>query len=51
MLQWFNGSDWGRAYWGANLIDLGTDGTNSRRFAGPNVVATPLASSLTVEEE
>ncbi len=34
MLQW-NDGDWGyRAYWGANLIDWGTDGTASRRYMG-----------------
>ena len=34
MLQWNDGS-WGhRAYWGANLIGLGTDGTLSRRSMG-----------------
>lgn len=37
MLQWSDGSGtWEhRAYWGANNIDLGTDGTNSRRYMGP----------------
>ncbi len=35
MLQWREG-DWNhRAYWGSNSIDLGTDGTESRRFMGP----------------
>lgn len=32
MLQWHAGGSWEhRAYWGANLIDWGTDGTASRR--------------------
>src|SRR5262249_5696827 len=31
MLQWLSGNSWEhRAYWGANLIDWGTDGTPSR---------------------
>ena len=35
MLQWKAG-DWNhRAYWGANSINWGTDGTDSRRFMGP----------------
>lgn len=35
MLQW-NSGDWlHRAYWGANLIGWGTDGTSSRRYMGP----------------
>jgi RHS repeat-associated protein len=37
MLQWaedLNGWDH-RAYWGANVIGFGTDGTNSRRYMGP----------------
>jgi hypothetical protein len=36
MLQWWDGSneDWHRAYWGANLIGSGTDGTVYRRFMG-----------------
>jgi hypothetical protein len=35
MLQWNNG-DWGhRAYWGANNISLGTDGTADQRYMGP----------------
>lgn len=34
MLQW-NTDTWNhRAYWGDNLIGLGTDGTDSRRFIG-----------------
>ncbi|MBL8208014.1 MAG: RHS repeat-associated core domain-containing protein, partial [Blastocatellia bacterium] len=34
MLQWNNG-DWEhRAYWGANQIGWGVDGTNSRRYMG-----------------
>jgi hypothetical protein len=34
MLQWNDGS-WGhRAYWGANLIGWGTDGSVSRRYMG-----------------
>ncbi len=28
-----------RAYWGANIIDWGTDGTASRRYMGPLPVA------------
>jgi RHS repeat-associated protein len=37
MLQWGEDTQgWEhRAYWGANLIGLGTDGTNSRRYMGP----------------
>jgi RHS repeat-associated protein len=38
MLQWFatDGSGWEhRAYWGANQIPWGTDGTESRRYQGP----------------
>jgi hypothetical protein len=35
MLQW-NDGHWGhRAYWGANNINWGTDGTGSRRYMGP----------------
>lgn len=35
MLQFFDGNGWEhRAYWGANLITWGTDGTNSRRYMG-----------------
>ena len=35
MLSWNDGA-WGyRAYWGANLVDAGTDGTASRRYMGP----------------
>jgi hypothetical protein len=34
MLQWFDGSWEHRAYWGANLILWGTDGTVSRRSMG-----------------
>jgi Zn-dependent metalloprotease len=37
MLAWNAGSwDWEhRAYWGENLINKGTNGTNSRRYMGP----------------
>jgi hypothetical protein len=40
MLQWATGSvsapDWGhRAYWGANSLGYGSDGSNSRRYMGP----------------
>jgi hypothetical protein len=36
MLQWSVGGSWERrAYWGANLINFGTNGTNSRRYMGP----------------
>jgi DNA-binding beta-propeller fold protein YncE len=36
MLQWYAGGSWGhRAYWGANLINWGTDGTQSRQYLGP----------------
>jgi hypothetical protein len=35
MLQWNDGSWEHRAYWGANLIGLGTNGTVSRRYIGP----------------
>ena len=34
MLQWYDGSWEHRAYWGANLIGLGTDGSASRRYMG-----------------
>lgn len=34
MLQWNNGTWHHRAYWGANNITWGTNGTNSRRFMG-----------------
>jgi hypothetical protein len=35
MLQWNNGSWEHRAYWGANSLAYGTDGTASRRYMGP----------------
>jgi len=36
MLQWNPGGTWERrAYWGANLIPFGVDGTDSRRYMGP----------------
>ena len=35
MLQWNNGSWEHRAYWGANTITWGVDGSNSRRYMGP----------------
>jgi F5/8 type C domain len=37
MLQWFEpGTGWEhRAYWGANNLSFGTDGTVSRRYMGP----------------
>ena len=36
MLAWFAGGNWEhRAYWGANLINKGTDGTDGRRYMGP----------------
>lgn len=34
MLQWYSDSWEHRAYWGANSIGWGTDGTNSRRYMG-----------------
>ena len=34
MLQWSDGTWEHRAYWGANLIPWGTDGTASRRYVG-----------------
>jgi hypothetical protein len=34
MLQWNDGSWEHRAYWGANSIAWGTDGTASRRYMG-----------------
>ncbi len=34
MLQWSDGSFEHRAYWGANLLNFGTDGTASRLFMG-----------------
>jgi hypothetical protein len=35
MLHWYDGSWEHRAYWGANLLGWGTDGTASRRYMGP----------------
>ena len=35
MLQWNDGSWEHRAYWGANLISFGINGTVSRRYMGP----------------
>jgi hypothetical protein len=35
MLQWNDGTWEHRAYWGANLNLVGTDGTASRRYMGP----------------
>jgi len=35
MLQWNDGTWDHRAYWGANKIEWGTDGTESRRYVGP----------------
>ena len=35
MLQWNDGTWEHRAYWGANNIEFGTDGTESRRYMGP----------------
>ncbi len=36
MLQWNENGNWEhRAYWGANNIGLGVDGTASRRYMGP----------------
>ena len=36
MLQWYDGTGWEhRAYWGANQIAFGADGTASRRSMGP----------------
>jgi hypothetical protein len=35
MLQWNDGSWSHRAYWGANNIQMGTDGTTSRHYMGP----------------
>src|SRR5438105_3876688 len=34
MLQWYDGSWEHRAYWGANLLGWGTDGTVSRSYMG-----------------
>src|SRR5262249_52352890 len=34
MLQWHNGTWEHRAYWGANNITYGTDGTSSRKYMG-----------------
>jgi hypothetical protein len=39
MLQWNDGTWEHRAYWGANLLGYGTDGTASRLYAGPLPVA------------
>jgi hypothetical protein len=36
MLQWGDGDSWEhRAYWGANSLSFGVNGTASRRFMGP----------------
>jgi hypothetical protein len=35
MLQWNDGTWEHRAYWGANQLPWGTNGTNSRRYMGP----------------
>ena len=35
MLQWNDGTWEHRAYWGANVIPFGTDGTMSRQYMGP----------------
>ncbi|HMG72788.1 MAG TPA: Ig-like domain-containing protein [Pyrinomonadaceae bacterium] len=36
MLEWKDTNSWEhRAYWGANRINSGSDGTNSRRYMGP----------------
>ena len=35
MLQWNDGTWDHRAYWGANKIEWGTDGTESRQYMGP----------------
>jgi RHS repeat-associated protein len=35
MLQWNDGNWEHRAYWGANAIPWGVDGTDSRRYMGP----------------
>ena len=34
MLNWFDGGWEHRAYWGANTLNYGTDGTASRRYVG-----------------
>lgn len=39
MLQWNDGSWEHRAYWGANVIDWGVDGTPGRRYMGPITTA------------
>ncbi len=46
MLQWWDGqsADWSRAYWGANNINLGVDGSTSRKYVGP----LPLAGQWVV---
>src|SRR5262249_50113358 len=42
MLQWWDGSSFEhRAYWGANSISFGVDGTASRRFMGALPAAGP----------
>src|SRR6185503_10840598 len=35
MVQWNDGTWEHRAYWGANLITYGNDGTPGRRYMGP----------------
>jgi len=39
MLQWNDGGWEHRAYWGANIIEWGADGTNGRRYMGPLPIA------------
>ena len=45
MLQWNDGSWEHRAYWGANHIAWGTDGTVSRRFMGALPATGPGCAS------
>ena len=36
MVSWYTGGSWvHNAYWGADLINVGINGTNSRRYMGP----------------
>ena len=46
MLQWNDGTWEHRAYWGANQIALGTNGTASLRFMGPRPADRPLGAAF-----
>ena len=48
MLQWNDGTWEHRAYWGANLIGFGVDGTVSRRYMGALPAAGAVGASVGV---